>query len=87
MENMRSVAEFTKDNPVGAVDVLYSLLMQIPDEFVMPAICTALDQWFADHDFTEEEALNAYRGMAEAAEGCYKLMGMSPKTQNTSEEA
>lgn len=83
MEDMRSVAEVMKDNPAACVAVLYSLFMQMPKEFVLPTICTALDQWFADRDFTEEQALETYEWMAQTARECYKEMGMSPKTKRT----
>lgn len=85
MEDMRSVAEVMENNPVGAVSILYSLLMTMDKDFVLPTICTALDQWFADNGFTEEEALDAYDWMARTAKECYKEMGMSPKSNNARE--
>lgn len=86
VKEMRSITEVMANNPLECVNILYSILMSMPDEFVVPTICTTLDQWFADHDFTEEQALDAYRGMAEAAEGCYKIFGMSPKSNNKEKE-
>lgn len=80
MKEMRSVAEVMAGSPVDCVSVLYSLLMLMPDEYVIPTICTALDQWFADRDFTEEQALDTYKLMAKTAEACYKDMGMCPKS-------
>ena len=85
MEDMRSVAEVMENNPVGAVSILYSLLMTMDKDFVLPTICTALDQWFADNGFTEEEALETYEWMAQTARECYKEMGMSPKLNNARE--
>ena len=85
MEEMKSVAEIMKGNPAACVAVLYSLFMEMPKEFVLPTICTALDQWLADNGFTEEEALATYDLMAQTAKECYKEMGMSPKSQNARE--
>lgn len=85
MEEMRSVAEIMNNNPVEAVNVVYSLMMVMQKDYVLPTICTALDQWFADNGFTEEEALGMYEWMAQTAKACYAEMGMSPRSMNAKE--
>ena len=85
-KEIRSAAEVMADGPIDCVNILYSILAMMPAEYVLPTICTSLDQWFADNDFTEEQALESYERMAKAARDCYAAMGMSKKSSEMEEE-
>lgn len=73
------------ENVMQSVTIMHILVSQMPDDFVLPTICTVLDTWFAEHGFTEEEAIVTYRKMAEIAERCYEEIGLDPRREKGGE--
>lgn len=65
-----------KVDAMAMVNVIATLLNEFEvADFVIPIVCTALDQHLSDRGFTPAEAVEVYEHMAVAARGAWDTLG------------